>query len=398
MVSSLLSKGKDQGFLLSDEVIAAFPRMEEDIAAIDELWSSLLEHNVEIIDQPPTINSTPSRFQFTRPRAIEPTNGSADIDAIVKTTRDDTETFVAGGVTDSVRLYLQEIGETDLLTMQEEVWLAKRMERGLHAAGRLACGDYVSESERRELEADREDGEKARAHLIQANLRLVVSVAKKYVGRGLSFLDLIQEGNIGLMKATDKFDYRRGFKFSTYATWWIRQAITRAISDQSRTIRLPVHVGETINRVKKTGHRLQQIFEREPTHEEVARAMDVPLEKVRQVLDAARLPVSLEAPVGQDGDAFLGDFIEDDRLPQPLELASHHLLRSQINDALDKLSERERRILIMRFGLEDGQYRTLEEVGREFGITRERIRQIESKALRKLRQPVMSHRLRGYLD
>ena len=398
MVSSLLSKGKDQGFLLSDEVIAAFPRMEEDIAAIDELWSSLLEHNVEIIDQPPTINSTPSRFQFTRPRAIEPTNGSADIDAIVKTTRDDTETFVAGGVTDSVRLYLQEIGETDLLTMQEEVWLAKRMERGLHAAGRLACGDYVSESERRELEADREDGEKARAHLIQANLRLVVSVAKKYVGRGLSFLDLIQEGNIGLMKATDKFDYRRGFKFSTYATWWIRQAITRAISDQSRTIRLPVHVGETINRVKKTGHRLQQIFEREATHEEIARAMDVPIAKVRQVLDVSRLPVSLEAPVGQEGDAFLGDFIEDDSMPQPLELASQQLLRGQIGDALDKLTERERRIIILRFGLEDGKFRTLEEVGREFSITRERIRQIEAKALRKLRHPSYSRTLRGYLD
>ncbi len=398
MVSSLLSKGKDQGFLLSDEVIAAFPRLEEDIPAIDELWSSLLEHNVEIIDQPPTADTTPSRFQFTRQRSIEPSNGVTDIEALARPARDDTETFVAGGVTDSVRLYLQEIGETDLLTMQEEVWLAKRMERGLHAAERLARGDYLTESERRELEADREDGEKARAHLIQANLRLVVSVAKKYVGRGLSFLDLIQEGNIGLMKATDKFDYRRGFKFSTYATWWIRQAITRAISDQSRTIRLPVHVGETINRVKKTGHRLQQIFEREATHEEIARAMDVPIAKVRQVLDVSRLPVSLEAPVGQEGDAFLGDFIEDDSMPQPLELASQQLLRGQIGDALDKLTERERRIIILRFGLEDGKFRTLEEVGREFSITRERIRQIEAKALRKLRHPSYSRTLRGYLD
>ncbi len=223
-------------------------------------------------------------------------------------------------------------------------------------------------------------------------------MAKKYVGRGLSFLDLIQEGNIGLMKATDKFDYRRGFKFSTYATWWIRQAITRAISDQSYTIRLPVHVGETINRVKKTGHRLQQIFEREATHEEIARAMDVPIAKVRQVLDVSRLPVSLEAPVGQEGDAFLGDFIEDDSMPPPLELASQQLLRGQIGDALDKLKERERRIIILRFGLEDGKFRTLEEVGREFSITRERIRQIEAKALRKLRHPSYSRTLRGYLD
>jgi RNA polymerase primary sigma factor len=282
--------------------------------------------------------------------------------------------------------------------MQEEVWLAQRMQRGLIASQRLALSDYDDEAVRIELIADREDGERARAHLIQANLRLVVSVAKKYVGRGLSFLDLIQEGNIGLMKATDKFDYKRGFKFSTYATWWIRQAITRAISDQSRTIRLPVHVGETINRVKKTAHRLQQIFEREPTHEEIARAMDVPVTKVRQVLDVSRLPVSLEAPVGQDGDAFLGDFIEDESMPQPLELASQQLLRNQIGDALDKLTERERRIIVLRFGLEDGRFRTLEEVGREFGITRERIRQIEAKALRKLRHPTYSRKLRGYLD
>jgi len=200
------------------------------------------------------------------------------------------------------------------------------------------------------------------------------------------------------MKATDKFDYRRGFKFSTYATWWIRQAITRSISDQSRTSRLPVHVGETINRIKKTSHRLQQIFEREPTYLEIARAMDVPEEKVRQVLDAARHPVSLEAPVGLEGDAFLGDFIEDNSVPPPMELAAQQLLRDQIGDSLSRLDEREQRIVVLRFGLEDGRYRTLEEVGQEFGITRERIRQIESKALRKLRTPQMSGRLRGYLD
>jgi len=214
----------------------------------------------------------------------------------------------------------------------------------------------------------------------------------------MSFLDLIQEGNIGLMKATEKFDYKRGFKFSTYATWWIRQAITRAISDQSRTIRLPVHVGETINRVRKIAHRLQQILEREPTEDEVARALDLSTERVRQILDHSRTPISLEAPVGSEGDAFLGDFIEDDKLPQPIELASHQLMKEQIAEALGKLSERERKIIELRFGLCDGKYRTLEEVGREFGITRERIRQIEAKALRKLRHPSYSRRLRGYLE
>jgi RNA polymerase primary sigma factor len=397
MVASLIAKGKDQGFLLSDEVIAAFPRMEDDIAEVDDFWSSLLENGVEVIDQPPTISSASSRFQFTRQRSITQRLEEATPDTLIRPERDEPEPL-AQGAADSVRLYLQEIGETDLLTMQEEVWLAKRMERGLLASERLLRLDFETEGDRRSLEADKEDGEQARAHLIQANLRLVVSVAKKYVGRGLSFLDLIQEGNIGLMKATDKFDYHRGYKFSTYATWWIRQAITRAISDQSRTIRLPVHVGETINRVKKTSHRLQQIFEREPSHEEIARAMDVPIHKVRQVLDVSRLPVSLEAPVGQDGDAFLGDFIEDESMPQPLELASQQLLRGQIGDALDKLTERERRIVILRFGLEDGKFRTLEEVGREFGITRERIRQIEAKALRKLRHPSYSRTLRGYLD
>jgi RNA polymerase primary sigma factor len=402
VVSSLIAKGKDQGFLLSDEVIAAFPMMEDRIDDIDDFWSSLLENGVEVIDQPPVeSNGIASRLQFTRHRSLAPTNEASSPPVAPRSEpREETPPVdgLAQGVADSVRLYLQEIGETDLLTMHEEVWLAKRMERGLIAAQRLDVGDYESESARLELLEDREDGERARSHLIQANLRLVVSVAKKYVGRGLSFLDLIQEGNIGLMKATDKFDYHRGYKFSTYATWWIRQAITRAISDQSRTIRLPVHVGETINRVKKTAHRLQQIFEREPTHEEIARAMDVPDHKVRQVLDVSRLPVSLEAPVGQDGDAFLGDFIEDETMPQPLELASQQLLRGQIGDALDKLTERERRIIVLRFGLEDGRFRTLEEVGREFGITRERIRQIEAKALRKLRHPSYSRKLRGYLD
>jgi RNA polymerase primary sigma factor len=380
MVTNLIEKGKDQGYLLSDEVVAAFPNAEEHLDILEDFYSSLIAEGIEVVDQAPMRPLVKSREQAA----------SRSID------RSAAEDLVSG-VGDSVRLYLQEIGDTDLLTMQEEVWLAKRMERG-KIAEQLLLDPAVRREERGALDADKLDGELARAHLIRANLRLVVSVAKKYVGRGLSFLDLIQEGNIGLMKATDKFDYKRGFKFSTYATWWIRQAITRAISDQSRTIRLPVHVGETINRVKKTGHRLQQILEREPTREEIARAMDVSDDKVRQVLDVSRHPISLEAPVGQDGDAFLGDFIEDESMPHPLELASQELLKSQICDALSKLTERERKIIVLRFGLEDGRFRTLEEVGREFGITRERIRQIEAKALRKLRHPSYSRKLRGYLE
>jgi RNA polymerase primary sigma factor len=385
MSATLLEKGKQKGYLLHDEIIAAFPNAEQDIESLDEFFSTLYEQGVDIVEQEPIVRPEP---------VVRSTRSKAD--------RADDERLdsqqAAQIAADSVRLYLQEIGETDLLTMAEEVWLAKRMERGLAAEDRLTTDLDLSPEDREEFEYDRKDGEDAREHLIRANLRLVVSVAKKYVGRGLSFLDLIQEGNIGLMKATDKFDYTRGYKFSTYATWWIRQAITRAISDQSRTIRLPVHVGETINRVKKMSHRLQQIYEREPTHEEIASAMDLPEDKVRQVLEVSRHPVSLEAPVGQDGDAFLGDFIEDDSTPAPLELASQQLLKSQIGEALHKLTERERRIIILRFGLEDGRFRTLEEVGKEFGITRERIRQIEAKALRKLRHPSYSRKLRGYLD
>ncbi|MFN8593951.1 MAG: RNA polymerase sigma factor RpoD [Thermomicrobiales bacterium] len=381
MVTNLIDKGRDQGYLLSDEVVAAFPNAEEHLDLLDDFYTSLVAEGIEVLEQAPSRPMTKMRDAMVERVAERPSYA------------DDP----AAGVGDSVRLYLQEIGETDLLTMQEEVWLAKRMERGKLAES-LLLDAMLGVDERRALDADKIDGDLARAHLIRANLRLVVSVAKKYVGRGLSFLDLIQEGNIGLMKATDKFDYKRGYKFSTYATWWIRQAITRAISDQSRTIRLPVHVGETINRVKKTSHRLQQILEREPTQEEIARAMDVPDDKVRQVLDVSRHPISLEAPVGQDGDALLGDFIEDETTAHPLEVASQELLKSQISDALSKLTERERKIIVLRFGLEDGRFRTLEEVGREFGITRERIRQIEAKALRKLRHPSYSRKLRGYLD
>ncbi len=378
MMTDLLAKGRDQGFVLADDIMALFPNMEERVENIDEFYSSLITEGIEVVDQAPSM--------------LQQSRSQSQVDDR------QVQTDQQSGVGDSVRLYLQQIGETDLLTMQGEVDLAKRMELGKFAEDELASTALVPLKRRRELSALVADGERARAHLIQANLRLVVSVAKRYVGRGMSFLDLIQEGNIGLMKATDKFDYKRGFKFSTYATWWIRQAITRAISDQSRTIRLPVHVGETINRVRKMAHRLQQIYEREPTPFEVSLATDLPESKVLQVMDVSRHPVSLETPVGSEGDAFLGDFIEDHASPPPLEIASSHILKSQICEALSKLSERERKILVLRFGLEDGRFRTLEEVGQEFGITRERIRQIEAKALRKLRHPTYSRQLRGYLD
>lgn len=372
MVTSNMANGNSQGFVLNSNTIDEL-EAQRDSDSSTEYYSALMAEGID--------GATERR---TRARA----NRAKSSD----------DTYV-GGVNDSVRMYLQEIGETDLLSMEEEVWLATRMERGLAAVSRMERqAGKLSETELLDLEADKADGEAARVHLIQANLRLVVSVAKKYVGRGLSFLDLIQEGNIGLMKATDKFDYHRGFKFSTYATWWIRQAITRAISDQSRTIRLPVHVGETINRVKKTSHRLQQILEREPSQEEIAKAMCVTLAKVRQMQDVSRHPMSLESPVGSEGDAFLGDFVEDENMPAPLELASHEMLRDHIVEALHRLTERERRIVVLRYGLEDGQFRTLEEVGREFGITRERIRQIEAKALRKLRTPESMAPLHGYLD
>jgi RNA polymerase primary sigma factor len=298
---------------------------------------------------------------------------------------------------DPVRVYLREIGRVHLLTAKEEVALAQQVERGELSKARLRS-EECTEEERPQLQRWVQEGQGARERLIQANLRLVVSIAKKYIGRGLSLLDLIQEGNIGLMRATEKFDYTKGFKFSTYATWWVRQAITRVIADQSRTIRLPVHVGETINRVMRTSNRIQQTTGRDPSPEEIAQELGIPPEKVRRVLEAARQTISLETPVGAEGDSVLADFIEDGKGATPMENATQHILREQIESALEKLPERERRIIQLRYGLYDGHYRTLEEVGREFGITRERIRQIEARVLRKLRHPHYGRGLRGYLE
>jgi RNA polymerase primary sigma factor len=293
---------------------------------------------------------------------------------------------------DPVRMYLREIGRVPLLTAEEEVRLAQLMERGKNERRRAEL--YKMTPNRRILE----EGEEAQRRLTEANLRLVVSVAKKYIGRGMSLLDLIQEGNIGLIRAVEKFDYTKGYKFSTYATWWIRQAITRAIADQARTIRIPVHMVETINRLIRISRRLLQDLGREPTSEEIAAQMEISAEKVREIIKVSQEPVSLETPIGEEEDSHLGDFIEDHTALAPADAASHQLLKEQVEDVLDSLTDRERKVLQLRFGLDDGRSRTLEEVGKEFHVTRERIRQIEAKALRKLRHPSRSRKLKDYLD
>ncbi len=299
---------------------------------------------------------------------------------------------------DAVQHYLQEIGRVSLLTAAEEVELAERIERGNAAEKRLATATDLTPRERCELMKAVQQGQDARRHLIQANLRLVVSIAKKYVGRGLSLLDLIQEGNIGLMRAVEKFDHHKGNRFSTYATWWIRQAVTRAIAEQGRTIRLPVHMSESVGQVKRIADRLAQSLERQPTAEEIAMALGQPVERIQRVLEAARRPVSLETPVGDEGEHTLGDFLTDEELPTPSEIAAQKLLRRDLNAALDQLNDRERRIIDLRYGLLDGRRRTLEEVGRVLGMTRERARQIEAEALRRLRSPEIGQHLRDYLE
>ncbi len=301
------------------------------------------------------------------------------------------------GIDDPVRMYLREIGRVPLLSGEEEVILAMAIDKGERARDRLARGEYTPE-ELAKIDNDIFRGDMARRRLTEANLRLVVSVAKKYIGRGMSLLDLIQEGNIGLIRAVEKFDYTKGYKFSTYATWWIRQAITRAIADQARTIRIPVHMVETINKLVRVSRRLLQELGREPLTEEIAAEMEITPEKVREIIKVSQEPVSLETPIGEEEDSHLGDFIEDHGALAPAEAASHQLLKEQVEDVLDSLTPRERRVLQLRFGLDDGRSRTLEEVGKEFGVTRERIRQIEAKALRKLRHPSRSKKLKDYLD
>lgn len=301
-------------------------------------------------------------------------------------------------VVDAVQHYLQEIGKVSLLTASEEVELAECIERGDAASLRLQTESPLNPQLHRALCDDLDRGNEARRHLIQANLRLVVSIAKKYIGRGLTLLDLVQEGNIGLMRAVEKFDYRKGNRFSTYATWWIRQAVTRAIAEQGRTIRLPVHMSESVGQVRRTSERLSQTLGRQPTPEEIALALGQSVERIQRVLDASRRPVSLETPVGDEGEHTLGDFLQDDEMPNPTEMAAFGMLRGDLARALEHLTERERRILDLRYGLADGQRRTLEEVGKALGMTRERARQIEVEALRRLRHPDVGLHLRDYLE
>ena len=312
-------------------------------------------------------------------------------------------------IEDPVRMYLKEIGKVPLLSAEEEIELAKNMEAGAVAKEKIAIlksrEENATEEELAEikeeiknLQKDLDAGDEAKKRLAEANLRLVVSIAKRYVGRGMLFLDLIQEGNLGLIKAVEKFDYRKGYKFSTYATWWIRQAITRAIADQARTIRIPVHMVETINKLIRVSRQLLQELGREPSPEEIAAEMNMPVERVREILKISQEPVSLETPIGEGEDSHLGDFIQDDNVPVPADAAAFTLLKEQLEEVLGTLTEREQKVLTLRFGLEDGRARTLEEVGKEFNVTRERIRQIEAKALRKLRHPSRSRKLKDYLE
>ena len=303
-----------------------------------------------------------------------------------------------GGTSDTVRMYLKEIGRVSLLTAEDERELAMRIEAGVKAEERRAGNGHLAEIDRRILGGAVRDGDEARAELIQANLRLVVSIAKRYVGRGMLFLDLIQEGNLGLMRAVEKFDYTKGFKFSTYATWWIRQAITRAIADQARTIRIPVHMVESMNRVMRIQRQMTQELEREPTIDELAEKTGLTTERVREIQRIAQDPLSLDSPVGEEDDSNLADFIEDSGADAPAEVATRRMLAQAVEEALGELSDREKEVVKLRFGLIDGQARTLEEVGKEFGVTRERIRQIEAKTLAKLRHPQRSQKLKEFLD
>ncbi len=378
MMEQLLTVARTQGHLTYSDILEACPKPELHVIDIDHLYADLQAEGIRVVEHANDLDSNPSE---------------SDDDVLAEFPE-----LADIALDDPVRMYLQEIGQVPLLTAAQEVELSKQMECGDAARSLLDEKAYSCAQERLQLEQQNHLGGEARQRLIQANLRLVVSIAKKYTSYGLTMMDLVQEGNIGLMRAVEKFDYTKGHKFSTYATWWIRQAITRAIADQSRTIRLPVHMGEAISQVKRTSHKLQQSMQREPNPDEIADAMNINPNKVRRTLEASMHPLSLEMPVGQDGEGRMGDFIEDDRVATPAEAAAASMLREQIEEVLQKLPERERKIIQLRYGLKDGRYRTLEEVGVEFGITRERIRQIEAVALRKLRHPHLGKKLRGYLD
>jgi RNA polymerase primary sigma factor len=381
-IERLIDLGDGQGYVTYDDVMEAIPAAELNIEQLEDALAALIERGIEISD---TDLETPAAEEKPKVEETAPDKIQVDID------------LTAIDVDDSISLYLKEIGRIPLLTAEQEVSLAKRMEAGYKAQQKLAKNSQLNGDERRKLDYVIRDGRAAKEHLIKANSRLVVSVAKKYVGRGVPFLDLIQEGNIGLIRAVKKFDYRRGYKFSTYATWWIRQAVTRAIADQGRTIRVPVHMYEQINRLARVSRQLVQELGRDPSVEEIAAELGVSAKKVERVIKVSQRPLSLEMPVGEEDDSFLGDFIEDSDAPSPTDQASQQLLREQIDDIFASLTPREVRILQLRFGLVDGYSYTLEEVGKKFGVTRERIRQIEAQALGRLRHPSRSRKLRDFL-
>lgn len=381
-VKQLIAKGKEKGSLSTDEIADALAEVELSTEQIDAVYTELIGAGVEIVETEEAAQVPPAEV------AEEAEEEAAKkIDLSVKTLTNDP-----------VRMYLKEIGKVPLLTAQEEVELAKAIEAGEQAARRIETEPTLSKEEQRKLAWLERKGMEAKRKLVEANLRLVVSIAKRYVGRGMLFLDLIQEGNLGLIRAVEKFDFRKGFKFSTYATWWIRQAITRAIADQARTIRIPVHMVETINKLIRVQRQLLQELGREPTPEEIAQEMNLTSEKVREILKISQEPVSLETPIGEEEDSQLGDFIEDQEAVVPVDAASFSLLQQQLRSILETLSDRERKVIELRFGLKDGHPRTLEEVGKVFGVTRERIRQIESKTLAKLRHPSRSAKLKDYLE
>ena len=377
-VLALIARGREAGSLGLEEVELALVAGDLPPEALDGVLLALQAAGVPVLDP-------------------EPESPAEEAEREARERREEDEASKAGPTSDPVRLYLKEIGKVPLLSAAQEVELAKAVEAGLFAAERLA-DPGLSEALKRDLQAVAVAGVLAKRHLVEANLRLVVSIAKRYVGRGMLFLDLIQEGNLGLIRAVEKFDYVRGFKFSTYATWWIRQAITRAIADQARTIRIPVHMVETINKVGRLQRQLLQELGREPTPEELGAALDLPAAKVVEIQGLAREPVSLDTPVGQTDDSHLGDFIEDVDAVVPVDAASVLLLKQQLGHVLHELTDREKTVIELRFGLTDGRARTLEEVGQAFGVTRERIRQIESKTLLKLRHPSRAAKLRDYLD
>lgn len=382
-IERLLDVGRSQGYVTYDDVMEAVPEAELNIEQLEDALATLIEMGIEISDT--DLDDSEVKAESGK-EAGSVESAAADID------------LSAIDIDDSISLYLKEIGRIPLLTAEQEVWLAKRMEAGRNARRRLSRDGQQNPEERDELRETAKDGMAAQEHLIKANSRLVVSVAKKYVGRGVPFLDLIQEGNIGLIRAVKKFDYRRGYKFSTYATWWIRQAVTRAIADQGRTIRVPVHMYEQINRLARVSRQLVQELGRDPTVEEIAEELGVSPKKVERTIKVSQRPLSLEMPVGEEDDSFLGDFIEDSDAPSPTDQASQQLLRDQIEDIFVSLTPREVRILQLRFGLVDGYSYTLEEVGKKFGVTRERIRQIEAQALGRLRHPSRSRKLRDFLS